>query len=148
MAAVDSQLSDQQARDRIGWAAGADATRDSTRIDSARRETIITDDLSVIVDHHDTGEILALVGARERPQPVIERGFAAFEALEIMRIGKWLDSRERNDDSGRGCVSTEAIERFRGSRSHRTVDGRDEAGIDVAGDGPPGPVEDLKLSGR
>src|SRR3546814_7145861 len=83
MAAVDSQLSDQQARDRIGWAAGADATRDSTRIDSARRETIITDDLSVIVDHHDTGEILALVGARERPQPVIERGFAAFEALEI-----------------------------------------------------------------
>src|SRR3546814_10240833 len=29
MAAVDSQSSDQQARDRIGWAAGADATRDS-----------------------------------------------------------------------------------------------------------------------
>src|SRR3546814_14494218 len=101
MAAVDSQLSDQQARDRIGWAAGADATRDSTRIDSARRETIITDDLSVIVDHHDTGEILALVGARERPQPVIERGFAAFEALELMRIGKWLDSRERQDRKSR-----------------------------------------------
>src|SRR3546814_14661295 len=107
MAAVDSQLSDQQARDRIGWAAGADATRDSTRIDSARRETIITDDLSVIVDHHDTGEILALVGARERPQPVIERGFAAFEALEIMRIGKWLDSRERSEERrvGNECVS-------------------------------------------
>src|SRR3546814_19425836 len=33
MAAVDSQLSDQQARDRIGWADGADATRDSTRLD-------------------------------------------------------------------------------------------------------------------
>src|SRR3546814_13609745 len=98
MAAVDSQLSDQQARDRIGWAAGADATRDSTRIDSARRETIITDDLSVIVDHHDTGEILALVGARERPQPVIERGFAAFEALQLMRIGR---SEERR--VGKGC---------------------------------------------
>src|SRR3546814_20856548 len=102
MAAVDSQLSDQQARDRIGWAAGADATRDSTRIDSARRETIITDDLSVIVDHHDTGEILALVGARERPQPVIERGFAAFEALEIMRIGKRSEERR----VGKECVST------------------------------------------
>lgn len=114
MAAINGQLPDQQARDRIGRAASADATRGSAWIDSAWRKTIIADDLSVLVDHHDTGEILPLVGPRECPQPVIERGFAAFEAGEIMQIGKWFDYRERHDDSGRGCVSTEALERFRG----------------------------------
>lgn len=132
MVAIDRQLSDQQAGDWIGRTTGADTTRGRARIDSARRETVIADDFPILVYHHDASKILALIGARECPEPVIKRGLAAFEAREIMQIGQRLDGRKRHDDSGRGYVSAETLKCFRGQRLHRTVDGREEIGIGIA----------------
>jgi hypothetical protein len=61
MAAIDRQLSDQQAGNWIGRATSPDTARGSARIDSARRETVIADDLSLLVNYQDARKILTLV---------------------------------------------------------------------------------------
>ncbi len=75
IAVVDCELSDQQGR--IGPPACADGARCAVWLDHARREAVIADDCSLVVNDQDAGEPADLVRSREAGRPCVERRLAA-----------------------------------------------------------------------
>lgn len=92
IAMVDGELSNQQAGDRIGRASGADGARCAVWLDHARREAVIADDCSLIVNDQDAGKAADLVRSREAGQPSVERRLAAIEAVEAVRVVEEFDA--------------------------------------------------------
>jgi len=81
---ICGKLAEKEARNRVGRLAGADRTRQDRRHHGGRRQTIVSDNPTGIVNDKDGGKALLLIGQGPRLQPVIERGLAARELRNIM----------------------------------------------------------------
>jgi hypothetical protein len=84
------ELSQQQARYRIGRLAGADRSRQCGRQDGRGGETIIANDPIDFMNDKDGRKTLLLVGERSRLQPSIKRRFATGKFGDFVGSCKWF----------------------------------------------------------
>ncbi|WP_352693591.1 hypothetical protein [Mesorhizobium sp. M0663] len=61
-------------------------------LDHARREAVIADDCSLVVNDQDAGKPAGLVRSREAGHPSVERRLAAIEAVEAVRVIEEFDA--------------------------------------------------------
>ena len=86
---VGRELTEQQARNRIGRLARADRARQHVRHDGRRRETIVADDTTRLMNDDDGCKAFLLIGKCASLEPVIERRLPAGES------GNAVSRRER-----------------------------------------------------
>lgn len=96
IAAINGELPDQKARDRIRWSSGPDRARCAVRLDDARRQPVVADNSAIVMNDQDAGKPTCLVGPRKAGEPRIERRLAAIEYVEPVRVVQKFDCRKRH----------------------------------------------------
>ena len=81
---VRGKLAEKKTGNRIGRLAVAYRARQDRSNDGRRRQAVIPNDASSLVDNEDRRETLFLIGKRARLQPMIERRLAVGELGDIM----------------------------------------------------------------
>ena len=107
VAPIDGELSDQETRDRIRGSSGPDRARRAVRLEDARRQAVVADHRSAVVDHQDAGKTASLIGSCIAGEPRIERRLAAIECVEPACVIQKFDCRKPHlAFPGRGAAQT------------------------------------------